>query len=127
MSAGAGGAAVGAVAAGLVGRGVDVHVGARRGGADPEPGGAEVADQVGEAEQGLADQQIGDAGGLVGDVDVQVGRVVVRDPWRDRVALEQRVDHVDHPLRVVVGRGHERRAQVLLEAPEDDCIAVGDL
>ena len=54
------GAAVGAVAAGLVGRGVDVDVGARRGRADAEPGRAEVADQVGQAEQRLADQQLGD-------------------------------------------------------------------
>src|SRR3954452_23457771 len=71
------GAAVGAVAARLVGRGVDVDVGAGRGGADAEPGRAEVADEVGQAEQGLADQQVGDARGPVGDVDVEVGRVVV--------------------------------------------------
>ena len=58
---GARGAPVGAVAARAVGRGVDVDVRAGRGRADAEPGRAQVADQGGQPEQRLRDQQVGDA------------------------------------------------------------------
>src|SRR6478609_963573 len=51
-----GGAALGAVAARPVGRGVDERVGARLRRAHPQPVGAEVADEGGEAEQRLPDE-----------------------------------------------------------------------
>ena len=121
------GAAVGAVAARLVGRGVDVDVGAGGGRADAEPVRAEVADQVGQAEQRLADEQLGDRLGLRRGVDVQVLRVVAGDLRRDRVPDHQLVDAVDDRRRVVGGRGLEDRPQLALELPQQHAVAVGAL
>src|SRR5688572_2475911 len=84
------GAAVRAVTPGLVGGGVDVGVRAGGGAADAESGGAELADDRGEAEQGLPDQQLGDAGPR-GDVQVQAGRVVVGDLGGEWVPRHQLV------------------------------------
>ena len=95
--------------------------------AHAEPGRPEVADQRGQPEQRLADQQLGDAGGLGGDVQVEVGGVVVGDPRRDRVPLHQLVEAVDHAAGVAdVGR-LEDRAQLALELAQHGGVAVGAL
>ena len=60
-------------------------------------------------------------------MDVQVGGVVVGDPRRDRVSLEQVVEDVDHTAGVVdVGR-LEDLAQLPPGMPQHDGVAVGAL
>ena len=89
----------------------------RRRRADPEPGGAEVADQGGQPHQRLADQQLGDRGGAVGHVHVEVVGVVVGDHRRDRVLGEQVVERAHHQRDVVDVGGLEHGPQLGLEGP----------
>ena len=90
--------------------------GARRRRADAQPGRPEVAHQRRQPEQGLADQQLRDARGPGGDVQVQVLVVVVGDPRRDRVPHHQLVEARRPRARRRPLAGLEDRAQLALEA-----------
>ena len=114
-----------AVAPRLVGGGVDEDVVALDRLAQAEAGGAEVADEVGQAHQRLADQQLGDRRGAVGDVHVQVVGVVVADHRRHRVLDQQVVEGGDDGAHVAAVGGLEDRPQRGLEAPQGGHVALG--
>jgi hypothetical protein len=86
--------------------------------AGAEPRGAEVADEVGQSHECLADQQLGDRCGPVGHVHVQVVGVVVGDHRRDGVLGEQVVERAHDERHVVDVGGLEHGPQLGLERPD---------
>src|SRR5689334_3736070 len=120
-------AAVGAVAPRLVGGGVHEDVGAAAGVADPEPGGAQVADQRREPHERLRDQQLGDRRVPVGHVHVPAAGLVPGDVRRDRVLGQQRVEQVHDRVLVAVVGGLEHRAELLDEAAQRPGVPIRDL